>query len=65
MTSVAAGEATTTVLEMINFLEEHLFDVDEGQEKEDTITSYSLRVAKTIDKLSYDMPDATAAMKLL
>ncbi len=40
-------------------------DVDDGQEKDDTITSYCINQPKAIGKLTFDMSDATAAMKLV
>ena len=65
MTSVSTGEATKTILETTDFLNEHLMDVDDGQEKDDTITSYCINQSKAIGKLTFDIADATAAMKLV
>ena len=65
MTSVVAGDATKTILETINFLNESMMDLDDGQEKEDAITSYCINLTKVLGKLPFDTTDATSAMKLV
>ena len=58
-------DITTTVTNTVTFLNEMLLDAEEGMTKRGMIADYSNNLIKVINGSTFDLPDATNALKAL